>query len=140
MRKMSKNAWVFQMTVHGVEPDNDVIIQELINESGGLMIGKRKFSKGVSYLLVVDLLACCSFVYSLRKSRRKLLKPRRNSLIVSKRNWINCYPQQIRLGLKKPLSFVFAIFSIPLMEKQLAQLGEHSTSEGSWVRAPHCFF
>lgn len=57
MRKMSKNAWVFQMTVHGVEPDNDVIIQELINESGGLMIGKRKFSKGVSYLLVVDLLA-----------------------------------------------------------------------------------
>ena len=55
MRKMSKNAWVFQMTVHGVEPDNDVIIQELINESGGLMIGKRKFSKGVSYLLVVDL-------------------------------------------------------------------------------------
>ena len=38
MRKMSKNAWVFQMTVHGVEPDNDVIIQELINESGGLMI------------------------------------------------------------------------------------------------------
>ena len=77
---------------------------------------------------------------SLRKSRRKLLKPRRNSLIVSKRNWINCYPQQIRLGLKKPLSFVFAIFSIPLMEKQLAQLGEHSTSEGSWVRAPHCFF
>lgn len=61
-------------------------------------------------------------------------------MIVSKRNWINCYPQQIRLGLKKPLSFVFAIFSIPLMEKQLAQLGEHSTSEGSWVRAPHCFF
>ena len=57
MRKMSKNAWVFQMPVHGVEPDNDVIIQELINESGGLMIGKRKFSKGVSYLLVVDLLA-----------------------------------------------------------------------------------
>ena len=40
-------------------------------------------------------------------------------MIVSKRNWINCYPQQIRLGLKKPLSFVFAIFSIPLMEKQL---------------------
>ena len=38
-------------------------------------------------------------------------------MIVSKRNWINCYPQQIRLGLKKPLSFVFAIFSIPLMEK-----------------------
>ena len=37
MRKMSKNAWVFQMTVHGVEPDNDVIIQELINESGGLI-------------------------------------------------------------------------------------------------------
>lgn len=57
MRKMSKNAWVFQMTVHGVEPDNDAIIQELINESGGLMIGKRKFSKDVSYLLVVDLLA-----------------------------------------------------------------------------------
>lgn len=22
----------------------------------------------------------------------------------------------------------------------LAQLGEHSTSEGSWVLAPHCFF
>lgn len=42
MRKMSKNAWVFQMTVHGVEPDNDVIIQELINESGGLMIGKKE--------------------------------------------------------------------------------------------------
>ena len=58
MRKMSsETAWVFQMTVHGVEPDNDAIIQELINESGGLMIGKRKFSKGVSYLLVVDLLA-----------------------------------------------------------------------------------
>ncbi len=23
---------------------------------------------------------------------------------------------------------------------RIAQLGEHSTSEGSWVRAPHCFF
>lgn len=57
MRKMSKNAWIFQMTVHGVGPDNDTIIQELINESGGLIIGKRKFSKGMSYLLVVDLLA-----------------------------------------------------------------------------------
>ena len=58
MRKMSsETAWVFQMSVHGVEPDNDAVIQELINESGGLMIGKKKFSKGVSYLLVVDLLA-----------------------------------------------------------------------------------
>lgn len=54
MRKMSKNAWVFQMTVHGVEPDNDVIIQELINESGGLMIGKGNFRKAclICWLLI----------------------------------------------------------------------------------------
>lgn len=57
MRKLSKNAWVFDMSVQGVDQDSDNAIQELIEKSGGLMLGKRKFSKGMTYLLIVDLLA-----------------------------------------------------------------------------------